>query len=364
MHMKILAIETSCDDTAVALIECATKSCTGAVKNAYPHVLASVTASQIPLHRRYGGVVPEIAARAHAETLLPVIRETFNKAGFAVKSAFHDRDVLCKPPIDGIAVTSGPGLVTSLWVGVTAARTLAWLWKKPIYGVNHIIGHVFSSCIERPLPQFPALALVVSGGHTELLWLSTTDKWKKIGSTRDDAAGEAFDKCAKLINLPYPGGPEIARLGAMGKRDAINFPRPMINDSSYDFSFSGLKTSVRILIEKERTCGKYLSTRRKRDICASYEQAIVDVLVHKTMRAAKKLKPKTILLGGGVAANDHLRSTLAASFAAQPRISLFLPEKKFTMDNAAMIGAAACIAGKRFKINWRKLAAKPNFEVE
>lgn len=343
--MKILAIETSCDDTAAAVLDC---------RGNRVHVLAQVTASQIPIHRRYGGVVPEVAARAHAETIVPVIAEVFAQMGKDPVRAMK------KPPIDAIAVTCGPGLVTSLWVGVTAAKLLSHEWKLPLYGVNHMVGHIFSSLVESELPEFPALALIVSGGHTELVWMKNQTSWKKIGATRDDAAGEAFDKFAKLMGLPYPGGPEISKRALKGKSDAINFPRPMIQDQNFDFSFAGLKTSGRMWIESQEK----LTPKKIADACASYQQAIVEVLVTKTVRSAAQLKPKTILLGGGVAANDALRDGLAAAFAKQAEVNLLLPKKSYTTDNAAMIGAAAYFAGKKFKTTWRQLVADPSYEIQ
>jgi|SRR3989338_7659751 len=342
--MKILAIETSCDDTSVAVVE---QRRGGRVR-----VLACVTASQIPIHRRYGGVVPEVAARAHAETLVPTIRETFAQLGKNPDRAMR------QPPIDAVAVTCGPGLVTSLWVGVTAAKLFAREWGVPLFGVNHMAGHLFSSLIDRPLPAFPCLGLIVSGGHTELIWLSSATSWKKMSATRDDAAGEAFDKFAKLLGLPYPGGPEIARRAARGKKNAVAFPRPMIADVSLDFSFAGLKTAGRTWAESQ----KKLTPRLIADACASYQAAIVDVLIAKTMRAADEKKPKTILLGGGVATNDALRDALTAACATR-KIALLIPEKKYTTDNAAMIGAAAFIAPRKFKASWRSLTANPSFEL-
>jgi N6-L-threonylcarbamoyladenine synthase len=342
--MKILAIETSCDDTSVALVEQRTG---GRIR-----VLASVTATQIPIHRRYGGVVSEVAARAHAETLVPTMRELF------LQLRKNPDRAMRQPPIDAIAVTCGPGLVTSLWVGVTAAKLFAREWGVPLFGVNHMAGHLFSSLIDRPLPTFPCLGLIVSGGHTELIWLSTLTSWKKIGATRDDAAGEAFDKFGKLLGLPYPGGPQIARRAIRGKKDAVSFPRPMIADASLDFSFAGLKTAGRTWVESQ----KKLNAHSIADACASYQQAIVDVLVAKTMRAADEKKPKTILLGGGVAANDALRDALTTVCAAR-KITLLIPEKKYTTDNAAMIGTAALIAPRKFKASWRSLTANPSFEL-
>lgn len=334
--MNILAIETSCDDTSVALV-CATR---GRV-----HVAAQMTASQIDLHRVYGGVVPEVAARAHAETIAPLVMDVLARAKI-------------KKP-DAIAVTCGPGLVTSLWVGVIAAKTLAWQWNVPVYGANHMLGHIYSSIIDRPLPKFPALALVVSGGHTELVVLARPDRWKKLGATRDDAAGEAFDKFAKVLGLPYPGGPEISERAAAGASGAIDFPRPMLRDASFDFSFAGLKTAGRLWADAHPRRTKKIIA----DACASYEQAIVEVLVAKTERAVKKFHPKTVMLGGGVTANNALRAALMQTFATHRGVQLLLPEKKFTTDNAAMIGAAAYFTKNKFLTSWKRLRARPDWEL-
>lgn len=342
--MRILAIETSCDDTAVAILHARGNKIT---------TKAQVTASQIPIHRRYGGVIPEVAARAHAETILPTIQEAFLQLGANPKTFFK------KPPIDAIAVTAGPGLVTSLWVGVTAAKLLAQTWNVPIYGVNHMVGHIYSSIVDSELPKFPALALIVSGGHTEIVLLKNKTSWKKIGATRDDAAGEAFDKFAKVLGLPYPGGPEISKLAERGNPEAINFPRPMMQDASFDFSFAGLKTSGRLWVESQEK----MTAKKRADACASYQAAIVDVVSSKLARAVKMHKPKTILLGGGVAANDALREKLTELFK-DGSAKLLLPKKSYTTDNAAMIGAAAYFGGKKFKTTWKKLAANPGFEIE
>lgn len=347
--MKILSIETSCDDTAVALVE---GSGTGA--RARVSVLAEAAASQIPIHRRYGGVVPEIAARAHAETIIPTIDEVFEQAGLKPLKKWSAK----KPPVDAIAVTCGPGLITSLWVGVLAAKTLAAEWGVPIFGVNHLVGHIYAQLINRSLPKFPLMALIVSGGHTELIWLKNPAHWKKIGATRDDAAGEAFDKFAKVLGLPYPGGPEISRAALKGNPAAINFPRPMLNDPSFDFSFAGLKTAGRNWVEAQAK----ITPIQRADACASYQQAIVDVLIHKTQRALKKFQPQTLVLGGGVAANNALRAAFAA--CADKTVEVIIPDKKFTTDNAAMIGAAAWFAPARFKTTWRVLAADPNYEIQ
>ena len=342
--MKILAIETSCDDTAVAVMQ---------ARGTSIKTLAQVTASQIPIHRRYGGVVPEVAARAHAETIIPTIKEVFAQLGLGPDRAMK------KPPIDAIAVTSGPGLVTSLWVGVTTAKLLAREWDVPVFGVNHMVGHIYSSLVNQKLPEFPMLALIVSGGHTEIVWMKNPTSWKKIGSTRDDAAGEAFDKFGKVLGFSYPGGPEISKRAEKGNAAAIQFPRPMINDGTYDFSFSGLKTSGRMWAEAQ----KKLTPKLIADGCASYQAAIVDVIITKTVRAIEQYKPKTVVLGGGVSANDALRNELLARTKHIKGVKIHIPEKQYTTDNAAMIGAAAYFTKNKFKSSWRSLAANPAFEI-
>lgn len=342
--MKILAIETSCDDTAVAIVD---------GRGASVRTLAQVTASQIPIHRRYGGVVPEVAARAHAETIVPTIKEVFAQLGLDPERAMK------KPPVDAIAVTRGPGLVTSLWVGVTTAKLLAHEWNLPLFGVNHMVGHIYSSLVDGKLPEFPVLALIVSGGHTEIIWMKNPTSWKKIGSTRDDAAGEAFDKFGKVLGFPYPAGPQISKHALRGNPAAIQFPRPMMNDGSFDFSFSGLKTSGRMWFEaQKKTTPKIIS-----DACASYQAAIVDVLIAKTVRAIEQYKPKTVLLGGGVSANDALREALVEATKKMKGTKIHIPEKQYTMDNAAMIGAAAFYTKNKFKSSWRQLVADPAFEI-
>jgi N6-L-threonylcarbamoyladenine synthase len=296
--MKILGIESSCDDTSVALLECSAQGC---------FVLRESTASQIAIHKKYGGVVPEIAGRMHAEKIIPLIENVLDG----------------KKP-DVIAVASGPGLITGLIVGVEAARTLSAAWKIPLLSVNHMAGHIHSveidtncHCEEAEGRRgnlfkknndnnkivYPALALIVSGGHTEIIKISASNKYKMLGATRDDAAGECFDKAAKMLGLPYPGGPQISKLALMGKTDAIKFPRPMLDSNNFDFSFAGLKTSaLYYLRDNPKT--------NKADFCASFEQAIVATLVGKMSRAIKKFKPKTVILCGGVSANKKLRAKL------------------------------------------------------
>lgn len=334
--MKILGIESSCDDTSVALIEA---SPAGFV------VLSEKTASQIDIHKKYGGVIPEVAARAHAEFILPLVEE-----------------VLAGQKPDVIAVTGGPGLMTALLVGVEAARVLSYLWDIPLVRVNHIEGHMLSVLINKQIDfEFPALALVVSGGHTEIIVLKNFGEYEKIGKTVDDASGECFDKVAKLLDLEYPGGPKISKLALEGNTQAIQFPRPMIHENNFNFSFSGLKTAALYWL-RDNTLDE---TTTLNDFCASLEQAITDVLVTKTMKAAKKYNPKTILIGGGVSANKKLRETLQTEIQAQfPETQFLVPEFKYAMDNAAMIAVAGYFKAKKKEFtSWEELKADPQWEL-
>ncbi len=322
--MRILGIESSCDETAIAVVS---------GEGERLAVEKNLVASQVLVHAKYGGVVPEVAAREHVDAIFPLLLE----AGVA-------RD---GKGIDAIAVTSGPGLVPALRVGVELAKSLAWLWKKPLVGVNHLEGHVYSVWLGEEGPQvrgssgsqqprFPALCLLVSGGHTELLLMRDHGVYEKLGQTRDDAAGEAFDKAAKVLGLGYPGGPAISKLAEAGKRDAIAFPRPMLESGDFDFSYSGLKTAVAV---RRRA----FPDDKIEDVCASFEEAIVDSLVAKTMRAIDHRQPASVILAGGVSANRRLREVLQEKIgrgAGTPPITLFVPELKYTGDNAAMIAAA------------------------
>jgi len=359
--MIILGIESSCDDTSAAIIK-APSSPSGLHRASFS-ILAEKTASQIEVHKKYGGVVPEIAGRKHAENILPVIEEVIKHSN--IQTSKH-------PNIDAIAVTAGPGLITGLLVGVEAAKTLSYLWDIPLIGVNHIEGHIHSVELTKENNiEFPALCLIVSGGHTELVLMKDHGKYKLIGKTRDDAAGETFDKIAKLIGFEYPGGAKISKTAEGGNTKAIDFPRPMINDKSYDFSFSGLKTAALYWL-RDNTKQKNIKNNSKpttyelpatalNDFCASFEQAIVDVLVAKTIRAVKKYKPKTIILSGGVSANKKLRETLKEK---NPGTELLLPELKYTMDNAAMIAVAGYYhALKKEFTNWKDIEACPNWTV-
>ncbi|OGC32777.1 tRNA (adenosine(37)-N6)-threonylcarbamoyltransferase complex transferase subunit TsaD [candidate division WOR-1 bacterium RIFOXYB2_FULL_48_7] len=318
--MLILSIETSCDETSVAIIgdNCA--------------ILANLVSSQIDLHRKYGGIVPEIASRKHIEVINPLIKEALEKA----KISFKD--------LTAVAVTYGPGLIGSLLVGLSAAKAIAYGLNIPLLGVNHLAGHIYANFITSNIKhqtskstsksQFPFICLLVSGGHTMLVLVESHGKYKTLGRTRDDAAGEAFDKIARFLNLGYPGGPIIDKLAKTGNPQAIAFKRPMIEGSyGYDFSFSGLKTAVINLVSREQSYSIA-------DIAASFQQAVVDVLVDKTIRAADEYNCQTIALAGGVSANSQLRTELQARGQAAG-LEVIIPDLEFCTDNAAMIGAAA-----------------------
>lgn len=317
--MRILAIETSCDETAIAVLS-GNGNLLKLEKNA--------VYSQIDIHKKYGGVVPELAARKHLETIIPLIDNTLGKN--KLKN------------IDYIATTSGPGLVTSLILGVSLAKTLAYSASLPLIGVNHMEGHVYSNwltnseLVKNSSKYFPALVLIVSGGHTELVLMKGHGNYQLIGETLDDAVGEAYDKVAKLLNLGYPGGPIVSRLALEGDYDKYNFPRPMMSKNNFDFSFAGLKTAVLYALEKK----KNISPADVRDVCASFQAATVEVLTKKTLNAAKKFKPKSIMVAGGVSANLALKNSLS-SISQELGLAFFAPELKYTGDNAAMIAAAA-----------------------
>ncbi len=347
--MKILGIESSCDDTSVALVE---------ITDDKIEILAELTASQIEVHKKYGGVVPEIAGRKHAEKIIPLVEEVLSKAGV-------------KKP-DLIAVTSGPGLITGLIVGVEAAKTLSYLWEVPLIGVNHIEGHIHSvqilnqkSKIKNQF-EYPALSLIVSGGHTELILSKKQGNYEKVGGTRDDAAGECFDKVAKLLGLEYPGGPKISKLATEGNPETINFPRPMINSKNFDMSFSGLKTAALYWLQdnaKKKTIDYELLAPNLPDFCASFQQAITDVLVEKTTKAAQKYSPKTIILAGGVSANKKLRQSLEDK-TKTIGYELLAPNLKYAMDNAAMIAVASYHHAKNKNFTkWQDIEANPNWKI-
>lgn len=318
--MLILGIESSCDETAAAVVEDGVK------------VHSNAIASQIATHKKFGGVVPELASREHLEKIEGIVDEALSKAGTTVRE------------IDGIAVTQGPGLVGSLLVGINYAKGIAFAARKPIVGVNHIEGHVYSVAFEFPPPEYPALALIVSGGHTNLFLIPEPEKYKLVGRTRDDAAGEAFDKVSKLIGLGYPGGPVIDRLARSGNKRAIIFPLAEIKDEAHrlDFSFSGLKTAVLRYIQENnipRVIDPENPSQQILDLCASFQNAVVRALVRSLRRAARAYQPKTLILAGGVACNSELR-TAVKQLAEEIRVPAAIPSPIFTTDNAAMIAAA------------------------
>ncbi|KKS70560.1 MAG: putative tRNA threonylcarbamoyladenosine biosynthesis protein Gcp [Candidatus Magasanikbacteria bacterium GW2011_GWE2_42_7] len=391
--MYILGIESSCDDTSVALLDC---SDDGFV------VLAEKTASQVDVHKKYGGVVPELAGRMHAENILPVVEEVMNEWRTSIGDTEKKPDV--------IAATTGPGLITGLLVGAEVAKNLSYLWNVPMIAMNHIEGHIHSVLLRSSQEEkfqisnfkFPILCLIVSGGHTELVLMRDFGDYDLLGKTRDDAAGEAFDKVGKLLGLEYPGGPKISKLAKDGNTKAIAFPRPMMDSDDYDFSFAGLKTAALYWLRDNSITtiqGKHVSppfqggdqegvkhnttnsaTARPPltppwhggepqkvslpDFCATFEQAIVDVLVEKTKRAAKEYHVHTIILGGGVSANPKLRTELQIMIQEMPQAQLLVPSPQYSMDNGAMIAAAAYMKAKKKEFTeWQDVVVNPNWEV-
>ena len=318
--INILGIETSCDETAAAVVA------DGKV------VKSSVVASQARLHEKYGGVVPEIASRAHIEKIYPVIKESMEQASVTMDD------------ISAVAVANQPGLSIALVVGVTAAKTLSFAWDKPLIAIDHLHAHLQSAIMSEENLILPATALIVSGGHTSLYDYHSPLKPELLGSTIDDAAGEAFDKVASILKLPYPGGPSIEKAAAGGNPDAIDFPRSMLGRDSLDFSFSGIKTAVLYYCRGQDMKGENkvdsMSRQEIADIAASFQAAVIDVLVKKTERAAKKIGAKTILLGGGVAANSSLRIALKEMCDSSiPLIKLLVAPKQYCTDNAVMVAS-------------------------
>ncbi|HNJ86838.1 MAG TPA: tRNA (adenosine(37)-N6)-threonylcarbamoyltransferase complex transferase subunit TsaD [Agitococcus sp.] len=318
--MRVLGIETSCDETGVA------------VYDSEKGLLAHRLYSQIQLHADYGGVVPELASRDHVRKLIPLIKEVLA----AANSQATD--------INGIAYTSGPGLAGALMVGALTGRSLAYAWRVPAIGVHHMEGHLLAPLLEENKPEFPFIALLVSGGHTQLLKVEGIGQYELLGESVDDAAGEAFDKVAKMLHLDYPGGPNVARLALQGNSEAFNFPRPMLDRAGLDFSFSGLKTAV---LNANNQTEDY--PQKKADIAASFEAAIVDSLVKKCERALKQTGLKRLVMAGGVSANLRLRAQLQ-DLAMRKRWQVFYPSAAFCTDNGAMIAYAGCqrlVAGQQ-----------------
>ena len=312
-NVTILAIESSCDETAASV-----------VRNGR-EVLSNIISSQIDLHTLYGGVVPEIASRKHIEKINPVIEEALKEAGLTLND------------MDAIAVTYGPGLVGALLVGVAEAKAIAWAAKKPLIGVHHIEGHICANYIEHPDLRPPYLGLVVSGGHTHLFIAEEATKFRILGRTVDDAAGEAFDKVARAIGLGYPGGPKIDKLAKEGNADAIKFPKAHVDGSEYDFSFSGLKSAVLSFLNHAEMTGE---TFEKADLAASFQKAVVGVLCDHTIAAAREFGLKQVAMAGGVSANSALRAGMEEA-CRKAGLTLAVPSPIFCTDNAAMIGAAA-----------------------
>jgi N6-L-threonylcarbamoyladenine synthase len=345
--MLVLGIETSCDETAAAI-----------VRDGH-EIVSSVIASQIATHKRFGGVVPELASREHLDKIVPIVQEAFTRAN------------VTRDGIDGIAVTVGPGLIGSLLVGVSYAKAMAYALNKPLVGVNHIEGHIYSVCFENPPVAHPALALIVSGGHSNLFFVPEPGKYKVVSRTRDDAAGEAFDKVAKLLGLGYPGGPIIEKLAREGNPHAVKFALPRMGDNRPDFSFSGLKTAVTKYVRETGLQpvqnGGDVSQGIK-DLAASFQSTVVQSLVSTTERVAKEYPAKTLIVAGGVACNGALRDAARAA-AAKIGMPVYFPSPHLSTDNAAMIAAAGTVklrAGERagWDLNADVMLRLQNFDVE
>ena len=388
--MNILAIETSCDETAIAILTRKGNRCT---------LHAHQVASQIALHTQYGGVFPMMAKREHSRNIVPLFLETLKEAGVLSESKkssewkprivakitkllerepemleLFQKEItrLQKPKIDRITVTVGPGLEPALWVGINFAKALSYVWNIPLVPVNHMEGHILSIFPEESKIEFtiskigtPAISLLVSGGHTELVLVKGVGKYAVVGKTLDDAAGEAFDKVARMLGLPYPGGPEISRLAESVRADitsgkikkTITLPRPMLHSDNLDFSFSGLKTAVLYLIKK---IGE-LNEATKKEIACEFENSAVEVLVAKTMKAVKKYKAKSVIVGGGVSANKHLRKVLTEA-CKEYGVAVIFPTRTLTTDNAIMIGIAGSF-GKKVRRTSKKLLASGNMSL-
>lgn len=334
-NMNILAIESSCDETAAAVVQDGRK------------VLSNIISSQIEIHKLYGGVVPEIASRKHIEKVIQVVDEALKEASLTMDE------------IDAVAVTYGPGLVGALLVGVSAAKSIAFAYNKPLIGVHHIEGHISANYIENEELEPPFLCLVVSGGHTNLVIVKDYGEYEVLGKTRDDAAGEAFDKVARAIGLGYPGGPKIQKISEEGNKDAIAFPRAKVADNPFDFSFSGLKSSVLNYINSCEMKGEEIN---KADIAASFQEAVVDVLVSHTIEGAKQLGFKKIAMAGGVASNTVLREEMKEA-CERRGFKFYHPSPILCTDNAAMIGAAAYYDYKKGLISDLTLNAVPNLKL-
>ncbi len=337
--MLILGLETSCDETGVALY------------HTERGLLAHALFSQVDIHVEYGGVVPELASRDHVRKTLPLIDEVLQEANVLAGD------------VEGVAYTAGPGLVGALMVGATLAKALAWGWGVPALGVHHMEGHLLAPMLEDERPDFPFIALLVSGGHTQLVRVDAIGRYRLLGESLDDAAGEAFDKTAKMLGLPYPGGPHIARIAQQGQAGRFDFPRPMVNRPGLDFSFSGLKTHTLNTVDACRSAGGELSEQDKCDIARAFEDAVVATLVIKCRRALEQENLKTLVMAGGVSANANLRTALKKALARQ-RARVFYPAPVFCTDNGAMIayaGAQRMLAGQ---VDSEGVRVRPRWPME
>ncbi len=330
----VLGIETSCDETAVAIIRNGTE------------IVTNIVSSQIESHKRFGGVVPEIASRHHVEQVTYVLEEALDQAGMTMED------------IDCVAVTEGPGLVGALLIGVNAAKALAFAHDKPLVGVHHIAGHIYANRLVKEM-RFPLLSLVVSGGHTELVLMKDHGSFEVIGETRDDAAGEAYDKVARTLGLPYPGGPHIDKLAHVGEA-SLDLPRAWLEEGSYDFSFSGLKSAVINTLHNAKQKGM---TIHPEDLAASFQASVVDVLVTKTVKAVREYGVEQVLLAGGVAANKGLRAALQEAFEGM-EAELVIPPLSLCTDNAAMIAAAGTVLFQQGKRGSMDMNAHPGLDIE
>lgn len=332
--MTILAIETSCDETSAAVLNSNSKG--------HIELLSNIIATSLPMHGKTGGIIPENAAREQLKYIIPSIENALRGACLTIGG------------IDKLAVTIGPGLIGSLLVGVETVKTFAYVLDIPVIEVNHLFGHIYANFLDKNAKdiEFPAIALIVSGGHTDLVLINSHNKFKWLGGTRDDAAGEAMDKIGRLLGLPYPGGPYIEKEALGVLEDKFNFPRPLINSNDFDFSFSGLKTAVFRKVSE----AKNLDKDTIKNISYSLQTAVFETLIKKTLKAARKYDAKSILLGGGVAVNQKLRKEFAIGIVnSELDIALFVPEKSLCTDNAAMIGAAAFFSG--IETPWQKVDA-------
>lgn len=373
--MIILGIETSCDETAISILKAK-----GELDSLEFEILGSAVNSQIDIHKEYGGVFPTIAKREHIKNLLPVLIESLRKAGlisnsqFPISKQFSNLEEFLneKPQLDIInliAVTIGPGLEPALWTGINFAKELGEKLNIPVIGANHMLGHITSVLfktdeISNKKIKFPALALLISGGHTELILLKNWQEKKKLGETQDDAVGEAFDKVARMLDLPYPGGPEISRLAMQARElgimnNELRLPRPMIHSKDLNFSFSGLKTAVLYYVKKLEKLGE----KEKMEIAREFEDAVIETLLSKTKKAIEEYLPQTLIIGGGVIANKALRENFMNLKNNFPHLEILIPEKNLTTDNATMIAVAGYIESLSNKTNFHDLSANGNLEI-